>query len=151
LRLLAPDRSAEQQKLGAKGLAKLDADPLQRTAVLAALKPFLNQPLADARLPFVQAFAHWASRDQVPDLLGVVDFPQTVQGLTGQERVWAAAVVGLVRLDPDAADRAIDRRIDDFFFRHDCETALKPLAENDVPQRAIAARLVEKLRHPPLR
>ena len=146
-RLIANDRDAGQRTFGATWLLMTDADPAQRESVLAMLKPHLNETAnADARVAFVRAYAHWADKTHVPDLLAVVDYPEKPQGLNEQQRSWAAAVVGLTRLDPDAAAAAVDKRVSDFFFRNECAMALKPLAENDVPQRAVAAKLIR--RHP---
>ena len=108
---------------GAAWLAAADVDAAGRTKVLAALKPHLNDSDSATRKPFVQAYAHWATKEQVPDLRGVIDVPEKVEGLSGQEACWAAATVGLVRLDPDRATDALEKRIDVFFYRVECSRA----------------------------
>jgi hypothetical protein len=146
--LIAGD-DGNARRLAAEWLTKADVDDARRSAVLQAIKPRLNEADTKVRWPLVQAYAHWSEAAQVSDLVAVVDFPEKVEGLTGQERCWGAAVAGLVRLDADAAEKCIDRRIDNFFFRVDTSSALKPLAEGNGPEHEAAARLLEKLKYPP--
>jgi hypothetical protein len=148
---LVLDPDPNLQRRGADWLAKNDVDPAQRGNVLAALKLMLNEPDGRRRLSFVQGYARWADSTRIADLAAVIDYPEKPQGLSGHETCWAAAMVGLVRLDADAANRAVEKRINNFFFRVDTTRFLKPLAEGTGPEKQTAAAIIERLKNPPKR
>jgi hypothetical protein len=147
LRLLATDEQSTEAR-GAQWLAEAQPDLADRVAVVSALKPRLNQPDAHDRQVFVEALANWADQDDVPTLMGVVEFPADPPPMSGHEPSWATAVAALARLDAAAAKKAVGERISNFFFRVDAMGQLKPLASGYGPTAQTARQLVQWLQHP---
>jgi hypothetical protein len=117
-----------QQVDAAKWLASCELTPNDQDQVIALLRPHLQEPDGHVREPFVHAFAYWAEAANVDDLVGVVDTPDTVTGISGHEDCWADAVIGLLRLNPDAALKATNKRVSVFFFRAKLSSLLTPIA-----------------------
>jgi hypothetical protein len=147
INLLSSD-DAETQASAARQLGEMTPDDAHRAAVIAALKPHLSDPIGRHRLMFVEAFVKWSQQAQVPDLIAIVDYPRHPQGLSGNEKCWAAAVAALVRLSPSDAYKAVDRRIDSFFFREAAKRNLEPMTSGDDATAKTARRLIEWLEHP---
>jgi hypothetical protein len=142
--LLRSDSAGDRTR-GANALAHAVVSTTDRAAVLALLKPHLMGNSGRARLPFVQAFAHWATQQDVPTLASVVAYPATVSGLTGHEDCWAAATVGLSRLDPQIALEAAKSRGGVFFYRASLHRFLEPIAQSNSPMAATAEWLLNQV------
>jgi hypothetical protein len=112
----------------ARWLASCELTPADHDQVIGLLRPHLMEPDGHTREPFVHAFAYWAEAADIDDLAGVVDYPETVSGISGQEDCWADAVIGLLRLSPDAALKATKQRVSAFFFRTKLSGLLTPIA-----------------------
>jgi hypothetical protein len=146
--------SARDRTRAADALSHAVIRPGDRAAVLALLKPHLMGNKGRARLPFVQAFAHWATAENVADLKAIIAYPATAIGNTGHEDCWAAATVGLARLDPKAAGEALAARSSAFLYRVTVQRFLEMLAKAAGPTAPTAAWLLKQLpngdRQPPL-
>jgi len=133
-----------QQVEAARWLYTCEITPADHDKVISLLKPHLMEPEGNTREPFVHAFAYWAEAADVTDLAGVVDYPETVSGLTGQENCWADAVIGLLRISPDAALTATKKRVSYFFFRTSLSGQLAPIATG-INDETIYARQLKAL------
>jgi hypothetical protein len=138
---------ADAQHAAAYWLATSVVDDAQRNLVLAALKPFLNEPDGHRRLLFVQAYEHWVDTAHAADLAAILDYPAKTQGLSYHENCWAVAVTGLVRVAPTMAQDAVQKRIEFFFFRTDTARALAPIAESDGPNHELASHLIDEVKN----
>ena len=142
--LLRSDAAADRTK-GANSLAHAVIEPSEQATILGLLKPHLNGSNGRARLAFVQAFAHWATPGDVAALESVVASPATVSGISGHEDCWAAATIGLARLDPAAAATALKSRAGVFFYRAAVQRQLEFLAAGHSPSAAVASWLLVQL------
>jgi len=137
--------SAKDRTKGAECLAHAVVDGPDRSDVIALLKPHVMGSNGHARLPFVMAFAHWATAGDVPTLKGIVGYPATVTGISGHEDCWAAATVGLARLDPAAAQDAVRSREGAFFYTESLRRCLEPVAQGNGPMASTAAWLLGQI------
>ena len=146
--------SARDRTRAADALSHAVIRPGDRAAVLSLLKRHLMGDNGRARLPFVQAFAHWATAGNVADLKAVIAYPATGSGNNGHEDCWAAATAGLARLDPKAAAEALAARSSAFLYRVTVQRFLETITRADGPTAPIAAWLLTQLpngdRQPPL-
>lgn len=150
--LLRSDSAADRGR-GAGALAHAVVEPTDQPTIIALLKPHLNGSNGRSRLPYVQAFAHWATRQQVPDLESVIAQPARVSGISGHEDCWAAATASLARLDPQAAAKALRSRAGVFFYRAAVQRLLEKLAAGHSPSAPTASWLLSQLqpdKSPPL-
>ncbi len=126
---------AAQQKRGAESLAHMKPEPERRTEVLRALKEVLsNGDRFAPRDACVRALAVWATRREVPYLLGLLDHPD---GGVRRE-----AIVGLGKLKDGRAAPLLARRLSIASERACASEALKQIGSDaEMPVR-------EQLRHP---
>ncbi len=148
--LLGTDVISDQVR-AAKWLANEPIAAGEQSKVIGLLKHHLNDRDPMVRLPFVQAFAQWASIGEIADLSAVLDRPAQISRGDGQpigqhEQCWASAVIGLLRLDPTAATQATDKRISSFFFRAALQNKLSEISNVDGPDRERALDLMDHLR-----
>ena len=134
---------AHEQVAGAARLSIVPLDDTNRTKVIAALQQHLNSSDHSLRQASVNAFVHWATKGQIPELIKVVATRSTNEAQDGSAGCCAAAVCGLVRLDPDAADQAVRGRMNDFFFRSGATQELLKVAEFEPMYSATAVRLLK--------
>ncbi len=123
------DDDAGAQVNAADLLAMIPPADDQRSAVLAGLVLHLFSDDTRLRLACVNAYSHWATAADVPVLKKVVASPPHAKDLDGSPNCWAAAVMGLLRLDPAEAQTAMQSRTSDFFFRVACKQNLLKHAE----------------------
>jgi hypothetical protein len=142
--LLKNDAAGDKVR-GAQALAIAVLRPDHKDAVLQGLQPHLMGNNGHARLPFVQAFSHWATPQEIPTLQAIIAYPTTVSGISGHEDCWAAATVGLLRLDPQAAAEAMHSRADAFFYRTSLHHDLESIAKGNGPNAAIASWLLSQI------
>jgi hypothetical protein len=151
--LLRSDSAADRSR-AADALSHAVVQPSDRATVLALLKSHLMGDNGRARLPFVWAFAHWATPDNVTDLKSVIAYPITATGNNGQEECWAAATVGLARLDPKAAAEALAARSKAWPYGVTVQRFLETIVKAGGPTAPTAAWLLKQLpngdRQPPL-
>jgi hypothetical protein len=114
-----------------------------RPDVLKALEPHVASDDRTLRLGSVQAYVHWGTRSQVPELLKIVAASSSTEAQDGSAGACAAAVIGLVRLDPLAAERGVRGRMDDFFFRDRTTLELQRMAEIEPAYSATAVELLK--------
>jgi hypothetical protein len=141
------DEDPDLQLKAVKWLGENPVDPAQRELVVNGIRGRVNKlSNGDRRLAYVKALARYADASTVADLSAVLDYPERVEGITGQERCWATALAALVRLgEADAARAALDKRLGSFFFRNDAKNALKPFVEVDAPQAELARELIDRI------
>jgi hypothetical protein len=151
--LLRSDSAADRSR-AADALSHAVVQPSDRATVLALLKPHLMGDNGRARLPFVWAFSHWATPDNVTDLKAIIAHPATATGNNGQEECWAAATVGLARLDPKAAAEALAARSKAWLYGVTVQRFLETIVKAGGPTAPTAAWLLKQLpngdRQPPL-
>lgn len=145
--LLQSDSASDRTK-GASALAHAIVREQDRAKVLGMLRSHLNGRNGHARLPFVQAYARWATPQDVATLEQVIATPPTVSGISGHEDCWASATIGLARLDPKAASEAIASRSGAFLYRVTVQRFLDGLARGKGPTAPTAAWLLRQTGRP---
>jgi hypothetical protein len=128
-------------------LADHRVDPAQHELVISGLRDRVNT-LSDPgrRLTYVRAFARYADASDIPDLMAIIEYPEEVERMSGQEACWAAALAGIVRIgDAEAAHAALKRRLESFFFKGSAKTALQPFVQIDAPQAELASELIDRI------
>jgi hypothetical protein len=138
--------SADDRARAAAALAWSDVRPGDRATVLDGVRPHLVGSNGRTRLPFVQAFAHWATPADADALMAVVAAPGGARAANGPEDCWAAATAGLARVDPGAAAAAVQSRRNSFRYRFSLRRILEPIAQGNGPDRAAAAWLLTMIR-----
>src|SRR5262249_45638507 len=101
----------------------------RRADVCKALQPVLTDELAAAREPAGKALARWASKEQVPDLLTLLDAPATRE----------AATQALVQLKDERGAAALAAKLPTPGGRARAAAALQamgPVAEREVAKYA---------------
>jgi len=141
---IAGDNPQDQAR-AVEQLGIVIVNPADREKVLGALQPHLQSNDAGFRQRCVVAYGHWATGQEIQQLLGVVLEPESPQEMRGCENSWVAAVSSLVNLDPATARSAIGRRTGDFFFRSGMVHALEDLTSDTGPGQADAFEMLFNL------
>jgi HEAT repeat protein/tRNA A-37 threonylcarbamoyl transferase component Bud32 len=118
LAALNDDANPSRRSAALEWLAQAAPEEEHRAAVVEALEPLLAGG-GEAADPVARALAHWATREQVPTLLGMLDSP------SGGVR--AAALEALGRLPDDRAILPIAGRLPDSFDRAAAGRSLEAL------------------------
>lgn len=143
-----------QQRTAAEQLGMAVPYAPDRARVLAALQPHLYSHDNQFALLCVQAYAHWATKAQVPELAKVEATPPNPPQMSRVVSRWVEAAAALVRLDPAAARASINQRAGNFFYRSFVTSSLQYIAQGTSPSRPAAAWLLLKLKkdgsQPPL-
>lgn len=132
--------NASDQAHAAICLAQAKPDASNRQEVLALLESCLDDPNARRRAAFVRAYGRWAEREQVPRLVQMLQTPKGRPD--GDDLVWAAALVALMRLDPAAAESVILERRGELWFRLTVDSALEDYAGGTSMEAAEARHLM---------
>jgi S1-C subfamily serine protease len=130
------------QTMAADALRFAPLKARHRAAVLTALALHLASDDIGLRVACIQAYAHWATTNEVPALEKVAITPQQNAATGNAPAGWGAAVLGLTRLNPAAAQRAIAARKTDFFFCEHSASELLKLAEFDPRYAGLALQLL---------
>jgi HEAT repeat protein len=113
------------RQAAAEWLAQATPVDARRADVFKALEPLLTDQTASAREPAGKALARWASKEQVPDLLTMLDAPVTRE----------AAIQALVQLKDERGAAALAAKLPTTLERDRAAAALQamgPAAEREV-------------------
>ncbi|MGN6370407.1 MAG: hypothetical protein ACTHN5_19300 [Phycisphaerae bacterium] len=146
----------DDQSRAARFLATAPVDPARREAIENLLLPFLQGTDSIKNYVFMEAFAHWAGKDDSRVLAAILASPPaTPANPNPQNRYWPAAITALVRVDPAAAEPILQQRRAEFYFRSKVTYALQSLIDANAPEKPAAQHLLTLLRpksippHPP--
>jgi predicted Zn finger-like uncharacterized protein len=121
------DNKVSKRHAGAQWLARGPRDRARQDEIARALVPLLSDPNPQVRLAGVKALAMWATRDQVPVLLEVLNDEDAPAGERRQ-----VAIQALGRLKDERAVDPLAQRLPHFFDRDHAAKALQeigPMAE----------------------
>lgn len=124
------DANVSKRRAGAQWVARKPRDQARQDEVARALLPLLGDSNNQVRLAAVKALATWATRDQAPALLDVLNDDELSAGERRQ-----IAIQTLGRLKDDRAIDPLAQRLTHFFDREHAAKALQdmgPVAEGAV-------------------
>ncbi|HUO08045.1 MAG TPA: hypothetical protein VM008_07085 [Phycisphaerae bacterium] len=140
----------DDQARAAKFLATAPVDPAQQKKITNLLLPLFQGPDTNRQYIFMEAFAHWAAREDASVLLAILSSPaRSAANPNPQNRYWPPAITALVRLDPAAAEPILQQRKSEFYFRSKITFALQSLIDANSPDKPAAQHLLEILRPNP--
>ncbi|HEV2946427.1 MAG TPA: HEAT repeat domain-containing protein [Gemmataceae bacterium] len=124
------DGNVSKRHAGAQWLARGPRDRARQDEVARALPALLNEPNPQTRLAGVKALSMWATREQVPTLIGLLNDDDAA---SAEQRQIAIQTLG--RLRDERAVEPLAQRLTNFFDREHAAKALQdmgPTAEGSV-------------------
>ena len=114
----ATGAAGARQIFAAMYLLRAEVVPAEQKKVILLLTPLIEPP-GDARSHrYIEAYAKWAGKEEVPALEKILDAPpKTETGARPMNPSWGDALLALERIEPARAEKIVEERKGDAGFR----------------------------------